>query len=725
MMESIGQKAVLPTTDEVIVAGELDVYSGETGEERIFDTALEEIIAEHPLDESSHEEFLEEDDLNASLASAIFTQNQVDPEVAKENFGEIHYATIPSEIMKDNLWDEDSLSVQSQVLKKSTTVAQEMIEVLDPRVITEESNFQNLPVKGVAETGLQSFLQEPSQENQETLLQTVFHRVNPTEVDSDFTGDDLQTVLQKNTSLPVELEGDAEFSTDDLKTVLQKNNGQPVHIHERNSVVQDLKPIQENQEGLSQKEPQTVFPQGLQENAKETEKTIEENLVKIEPELLRPEEKLKAKESFQVADRIKIAEVLAASKAAKEIEGGVKIKTADVSQPTIKAAEGIEIGVKAGFQTTGVENSRDISGKETILPVENLKAAASQQIVDKIKMTEALESKAAKEIEGGVKIKTADVSQATFKAAEGIEAGVKAGFQTTGVSDSRDISEKATILPTEKLKVGESRQIVDRIKMTEVLESRAAKEIEGGVKIKTDDVSQATFKAAEGIEGGVKAGFQTTGVENSGDISEKVSTQPLNQFRKLASKETQLSSNAKSTTDFVSPQGINAVSELSGTSIIKPGEAVSNAAETVRGADLPFEMDQVVNRVRILRGNGVEEMTLRLHPEELGHITLKVRQSGGGLSIDMRVDNPLAKQMVESGFDSLRSRFLDQEFSYRDLALNVDINQRDSQYGGDREHFEFEEEMFSSEKGKKEEISSLEETPHVRHRTDSGFNLYV
>ena len=332
MMESIGQKAVLPTTDEVIVAGELDVDSGETGEERMFDAALEEIIAEHPLDESSLGEFLEEDDLNTSLASAIFTQNQVDPEVVKENFGEIDYAAIPSEIMKDNLWDEDSLSVQSQVLKKSTTVAQEMIEVLDPRVITEESNFQNLPVKGVAETGLQSFLQGPAQENQETLLQTVFHRVKPTEVDSDFTGDDLQTVLQKNTSLTVELEGDAEFSTDDLQTVLQKNTGQPVHVQERNSVVQDLKPIQENQEGRPQKEPQTVFPQGLQENAQETEKPVEENLVKIEPEeVLRAEEKLKAKESFQVVDRIKMTEALG-SKAAEEIEAVVKVKIAEVLQ---------------------------------------------------------------------------------------------------------------------------------------------------------------------------------------------------------------------------------------------------------------------------------------------------------------------------------------------------------------------------------------------------------
>ena len=93
--------------------------------------------------------------------------------------------------------------------------------------------------------------------------------------------------------------------------------------------------------------------------------------------------------------------------------------------------------------------------------------------------------------------------------------------------------------------------------------------------------------------------------------------------------------------------------------------------------------------------------------------------------IDMRVDNMLAKQIVETGFDSLRSRFLDQEFSYQDLALNVDINERDSKYGSDRKYAEFDEEMFSPERGNKEDISALEETPIVRHRTDSGLNLYV
>ena len=152
---------------------------------------------------------------------------------------------------------------------------------------------------------------------------------------------------------------------------------------------------------------------------------------------------------------------------------------------------------------------------------------------------------------------------------------------------------------------------------------------------------------------------------------------------------------------------------------------MNTLADSLRNVDLPFDIQQLASRVRIMRGNGVEEMTLRLHPEELGHITLKIRQSGGDLLIDMRVDNPLAKQIVESGFDSLRSRFLDQEFAYKDLALNVDINQKDSQFGSDRQSEEFEDELFASQRGKEQEIPTLEETPLERHRTDSGLNLYV
>ena len=680
-MEAIGQKAVLSSTDEVIISDELGVDSGEMGEERMFDVTLDEILAEQPLDESLLEGLLEEDSLSAPLASSILTQNQANPEFVEDIFGTAELSTIPAEVLDDNLWTEETHTARSKVLNKSEPFPQELIEVLDPRVVSDENTFQNLPSQGVAETGLQSILQESDLENPESLLQTVFHQAKPPEEGAEFLEDDLQSVIQKNRNLPVQSEEDteysvlqkifhqvkppeegAEFSEDDLQTVLQTNTGQQIPIKENNSVVQGPEPVQENLEGLLQKELQTVFHQGLKGNEKDATKPVAENLVKIMPAEIPPAaEKISPEQSLQVVANTKTEKSLLAAdnfKEAEEFEGGVKSKTT------------------AGLQMTDVENLSDSAEKVSLLPTEKLKAAESLKVADSIKTSETLQSKTAEVLEGGVKEKTT------------------AGIQTA-----------------EKFKVTE--------------------EFEGGVKEKTTAGLQTAekFKVTEEFEGGVKekatAGLQMNSAEKSKDISENAFKQPLNQFRSLTSKETQLSSNVKSPVDSVSAPGINAVSELSGTSILKGTEVANSPNGNLRSADLPFNMEQVVSRVRILSGNGVEEMTLRLHPEELGQITLKIRQAGGNLTIDMRVDNMLAKQIVESGFDSLRSKFLDQEFSYKDLALNVDINERDSKYGGDRKYAEFDEEMFSPERGNKEELSALEETPIVRHRTDSGLNLYV
>ena len=734
-MEAIGQKAVLSSTDEVIISDELGVDSGEMGEERMFDVTLDEILAEHPLDESLLEGLLEEDSLTASLASSILTQNQANPEFVEDIFGTAELSTIPAEVLDDNLWTEETYTARSKVLNKSEPFTQELIEVLDPRVVSDENTFQNLPSQGVAETGLQSILQESDLENPESLLQTVFHQAKPPEEGAEFSENDLQSVMQKNRNLPVQSEEDteysvlqkilhqvkppeegAEFSEDDLQTVLQTNTGQQIPIKENNSVVQGPEPVQENLEGLLQvvqgpepvqenlegllqKELQTVFHQGLQGNEKDATKPVAENLVKIMPAEIPPAaEKISPEQSLQVVANTKTEKSLLAAdnfKEAEEFEGGVKSKTT------------------AGLQMTDVENLSDSAEKVSILPTEKLKAVESLKVVDNIKTSETLQTKTAEVLEGGVKSK------------------MTAGLQMTDVENLSDSAEKVSLLPTEKLKAAESLKVADSIKTSETLQSKTAEVLEGGVKEKTTAGLQTAekFKVTEEFEGGVKekatAGLQMNSAEKSKDISENAFKQPLNQFRSLTSKDTQLSSNVKSPVDSVSAPGINAVSELSGTSILKGTEVANSPNENLRSVDLPFNMDQVVSRVRILSGNGVEEMTLRLHPEELGQITLKIRQAGGNLTIDMRVDNMLAKQIVESGFDSLRSKFLDQEFSYKDLALNVDINERDSKYGGDRKYAEFDEEMFSPERGNKEEISALEETPIVRHRTDSGLNLYV
>ena len=628
-MEAIGQKAVIPVSDEAIVSSELGTVSGEGGEEKKFDATLENMLVELPLEENMLDELLEEDGLSASLSSTLLSQNELDPEIVDANFGFANNSTMPLEMLEDNLWSEDLSSLQTQVLQKTTPISSEMIEVLDPRFAINTSDFDILPDKGIAETGLQSLLNTTDSEFSGPLLQTVFHQVNSLQDGVELLLDEQQAILQKNVSQsihlgPANLEADAEFSTSDLQTILQKTANQSVQLEgdleiskselqpelqpysnksvqvQDKNLVQELSSTLENQEENLQEVLKTVFRKGSQVEVQEFEKPVEENLVKLKrAEVPLTPEKIKAAESLQVVEKFKATE---------------------------------------GLQAT-----------------ENIKVAEALQVVAKEKTIE--------------------------------------GLQTT-----------------EKLKVAENFQ--------------------GGSRTKVDAGFQATekFKVAEEFQSGAKSkvaeGFQMTGMENTGEITEKASVQPSNQFRTLTPQETQLSSIAKSTVDFASAQGINAVSELTGTSIFKAGET-TNTLETFRAADLPFNMAQVVNRVRILRGNGVEEMTLRLHPEELGQITLKIRQSGGDLSIDMRVDNPHAKQMVESGFDALRSRFLDQEFSYQDLALNVDINERDSQFGGDRNKSEFEEDMISAERGKKEEIATVEEKPRVGHRNGSGLNLYV
>ena len=629
MMEAIGQKAVIPVSDEAIVSSELGTVSGEGGEEKKFDATLENMLVELPLEENMLDELLEEDGLSASISSTLLSQNELDPEIVDANFGFANNSTMPLEMLEDNLWSEDLSSLQTQVLQKTTPISSEIIEVLDPRFAINTSDFDILPDKGIAETGLQSLLNTTDSEFSGPLLQTVFHQVNSLQDGVELLLDEQQAILQKNVSQsihlgPANLEADAEFSTSDLQTILQKTANQSVQLEgdleiskselqpelqpysnksvqvQDKNLVQELSSTLENQEENLQEVLKTVFRKGSQVEVQEFEKPVEENLVKLKrAEVPLTPEKIKAAESLQVVEKFKATE---------------------------------------GLQAT-----------------ENIKVAEALQVVAKEKTIE--------------------------------------GLQTT-----------------EKFKVAENFQ--------------------GGSRTKVDAGFQATekFKVAEEFQSGAKSkvaeGFQMTGMENTGEITEKASVQPSNQFRTLTTQETQLSSIAKSTVDFASAQGINAVSELTGTSIFKAGET-TNTLETFRAADLPFNMAQVVNRVRILRGNGVEEMTLRLHPEELGQITLKIRQSGGDLSIDMRVDNPHAKQMVESGFDALRSRFLDQEFSYQDLALNVDINERDSQFGGDRNKSEFEEDMISAERGKKEEIATVEEKPRVGHRNGSGLNLYV
>ena len=671
-MEPIGQKTALSSSEEAVVTTELDVESGENEKEKIFDSTLDQMLAEETDYENMLEELLEEDGQD-SLITYVH-QNQFDSEIGAEKTADTlsDHSLFPTETIKGNLLSEDSRLVQSNILQKSVPIAEEMIELADPRIFTEDSNFVNLEESGVAETGLQSLLDETTPDSSTAVLQKVLHQVEHASDEAELSEDGLQTVLKQNSSKAFNSEEAVEIPRSSLHTIMHKTSNQTVLPEE--AVGQSGIEIQSDKHKTLN---QTVLP----------EEGIGQSGIGIQSEM-------KNNSGKQIQNHEDIA--AANNKTAGETQTfNHKNEIPPVSSYLLS-----ENSQDAEISISGDPAKNMLAG--STMSKEQLKASESLQVVENIKTHEGSQTKAS----------INDVEEFAAEAKSKVSDGLQISEKDKAASESQSL-----IRP----KASEVSKLTERFKGTEDLQGSTKG------KVSEDLLVKEMFKSPDELKGTVKAKeiFQTTGSETTKGSSEKWSMAPINQFRALASKETKFSGNENSGIEPVMSTGLSASSETSGTSIYKTSDSMNAPADNLRNVDLPFDIQQLVSRVRIMRGNGVEEMTLRLHPEELGHITLKVRQSGGDLLIEMRVDNPLAKQLVESGFDSLRSRFLDQEFAYKDLALNVDINQKDSQFGSDRQYEEFEDEMFSSQRGKEQEISTLEETPHVRHRTDSGLNLYV
>ena len=93
-------------------------------------------------------------------------------------------------------------------------------------------------------------------------------------------------------------------------------------------------------------------------------------------------------------------------------------------------------------------------------------------------------------------------------------------------------------------------------------------------------------------------------------------------------------------------------------------------------AESPFDMSQLTRNLRKGGDGESQEVTLRLRPDELGTLTMKVRQLGDRLQVEMQVENPHVKQLVESDLEQLRNRFLDKEFNFSEMELTVNIDAR-------------------------------------------------
>ncbi|MEL0329015.1 MAG: flagellar hook-length control protein FliK [Deltaproteobacteria bacterium] len=144
-------------------------------------------------------------------------------------------------------------------------------------------------------------------------------------------------------------------------------------------------------------------------------------------------------------------------------------------------------------------------------------------------------------------------------------------------------------------------------------------------------------------------------------------------------------------------------------------------------AESPFDMSQLTRNLRKGREGESQEVTLRLRPDELGTLTMKVKQLGDRLQVEMQVENPHVKQLVESDLEQLRNRFLDKEFNFSEMELTVNIDARSD---ADSQAFEnqgrYQEDTTAA--SQKQRLNAAQESASVvrpQTRSDGSLNLYA
>ena len=144
-------------------------------------------------------------------------------------------------------------------------------------------------------------------------------------------------------------------------------------------------------------------------------------------------------------------------------------------------------------------------------------------------------------------------------------------------------------------------------------------------------------------------------------------------------------------------------------------------------SESPFDMSQLTRNLRKGREGEAQEVTLRLRPDELGTLTMKVRQLGDRLQVEMQVENPHVKQLVESDLEQLRNRFLDKEFNFSEMELTVNIDARsdaDSQAFANQGRYQEDTTAVSQ----KQRMNAAQETASAvrqQTRSDGSLNLYA
>ncbi|MDH4121331.1 MAG: flagellar hook-length control protein FliK [Deltaproteobacteria bacterium] len=136
-------------------------------------------------------------------------------------------------------------------------------------------------------------------------------------------------------------------------------------------------------------------------------------------------------------------------------------------------------------------------------------------------------------------------------------------------------------------------------------------------------------------------------------------------------------------------------------------------------------VDRLVQDVRWSLANNQKEVLVRLNPENLGHMEVKVSQKKGkDISVELSVENNLSRQMVESRLIELRQRLEAEGYTNPEVTVRSDLN-RQGGWEGSRQ--------FSQNQGQTQGLGGMFQQPAMEQVVqptrptwgNSGVGLYA
>jgi hypothetical protein len=123
----------------------------------------------------------------------------------------------------------------------------------------------------------------------------------------------------------------------------------------------------------------------------------------------------------------------------------------------------------------------------------------------------------------------------------------------------------------------------------------------------------------------------------------------------------------------VMPRGAEAAQTQSTVpNLTAPDRSTFGALQQPDDAQRPL-MERVTQEVRWMIRNDRSEATIRLEPDHLGTMRIKVVQQDGALRVDMTVDNQLARNLIESRLSDLQQRLQEQNTGAEQFSFNVNV----------------------------------------------------